>query len=303
MHRRRTIHLARVTSALLAATTVTAGLAPAAFAGDVKKCPPGSTASWCLGGTTGGGGTGGGTGGQPGTPGPPTKPPPCGWEAVPASVVLPWLKSTSGAVEDGPPPPGADVTWQAWCYREASGGGTYGGPFRWVLVATPQTVAAGLAQQIRGTVPEPEVRTDPPAGTAAVVGVPVFVDITNWQGTIVRHGTLVGIGVTVVATPSVIVDAGDGTNPHTCDGPGRLYDPAAGDLWAQADAAGACTLTYAKRTGVSGRPGTWASTATVRWTITWSSTDGDGGIFPDVDRTITLPRQVHEVQTIVTSGG
>ena len=118
-----------------------------------------------------------------------------------------------------------------------------------------------------------------------------------------RHGTLVGVGVTVVATPTVLVDPGDGSGAHTCDGPGRRYDPSAGDLWAQAHAPGACTLTYAKRTGAGGRPTAWPSTVTVRWTFTWTSTDGGGGTFPAVDRTVAVPRQVHEIQTIVTSGG
>ena len=82
----------------------------------------------------------------------------------------------------------------------------------------------------------------------------------------------------------------------------RRYDLAAGDLWAQASQSSACTFTYGMRSGIEARPDKWPSTVTVRWTITWSSTDGGGGTFPTVDRTVAIPRAVREVQTIVTSG-
>lgn len=311
MFLRRKSHAARLAAVtlVLVATISAFGATPTvrvASAGSVHDCPTGSTASWCLGGSAGGevdgrGGHGGQTGGPPGTGGPPSKPPPCGWETVPASVVAPWLK-LPGAVENGTPPPGTQVIWQAWCFNEASGGGTYGGPYRWVATQTPQTTAAALAQQIEGTMPAPSVATDPPAGTAAVVGVPVFITVTNWQGAIVRHGTLVGVGVTVVATPTVVIDPGDGNASKQCSGAGKRYEPTAGDLWVQASQSTACTFTYGKRSGVDGRPDKWPSTVTVRWTITWSSTDGGGGAFPTVDRTVAVPRAVREVQTIVTLG-
>jgi hypothetical protein len=193
------------------------------------------------------------------------------------------------------------VSWQAWCFKEASGG-MYGGPFRWVLVATPQTVAAGLYRQVKGTVPEPVVVTSPPAGVAAIVGVPMFVSVSNWRGPITRTGNLLGVGVTVVATPTLVIDPADGSPTVTCAGGGRPYEPGGGELWRQATSPDACTHTYEHRTGVEGHPAKWPTTVTVRWSITWSASDGEGGSFPVVDRSVSLARAVREVQSIVESG-
>src|SRR5699024_8771367 len=89
---------------------------------------------------------------------------------------------------NGVPPEGDDVAWQRWC----PGGPTVGrfNPYRWVPAGedvaaeapspTAEDVALMLRESVEGRVPEPVVVTSPPVGVDAVVGVPVFVEVTNW---------------------------------------------------------------------------------------------------------------------------
>jgi hypothetical protein len=171
-------------------------------------------------------------------------------------------------------------------------------------VITPIDVATGVYQQMQGRMPAPVVESDPARGVASIVAVPVFVTVTNWRPAFAVTRTLAGIVVTVRATPTLVFASGEpGAGVQTCAGPGRLFDPHRGSLWAQAALPDACTHTYLHRTGVDGRPNAWPGSVTVQWTITWSAGDGTGGSFPLVNRTVPLPRAVSEVQAVVVPGG
>lgn len=300
----------RLVLAALCLTTVGAawGDPPPDLIDECDVAPGPDRPDWCL------------DQGQPGTPGDPdpvglpqqpNRPddaPPCGWVTVPTGVVP--LHSTRPVhLTNGRPPEGVEVIWQGWCYDAPDfPAADFRGPFRWLpvgdpVLVTPADVAAGIYESMQGRMPDPAVVSSPPAGADAVVGVPVFVTVTNWQPEIVERGTLLGDTVTVTATAQLMLNSGEsGAAASTCAGPGSRYDPALGDIWVQAAAPGACTLTYERRTGVSGRPEQWASTVTVRWSITWSASSGESDVFPAVDRTVPLPRSVDEVQAIVIGG-
>jgi hypothetical protein len=279
--------------------------APAAHAEGLDPCAA-SSADWCLGSEQGGGSsTGGGRssggGGDPASDA-------CGWETVPAEVVPPASSTRPVILANGRPPEGQAVVWQAWCYSRRVALQQFRGPFRWLPAGdaaslTAEDVARAAYDRLKGRMPTPEVVTTPPPGVEAVVDVPVFVTITNWQTEIVDGGDLLGNAVTVRATPALLVDPAEpGASAFECSGPGRPYDPAGGDLWQQAAADGACTHTYRHRTDVDGRGQEWPSTVTVRWTITWSADSGEGGTFPAVNRTVSIPRSVDEVQAVVVEG-
>ena len=264
---------------------------------------------WCLDREEPGGGTAPPTS-TPGDPGPGGEPT-CGWVAVPAEVVPSPTSSRPYELTNGRPPEGLEVVWQGWCYDPGPDAPQdFRGPFRWLPAGEPvptltlEDVAGDAYERLEGRMPEPVVVTSPPAGTDAVVDVPVFVQVTNWQAELVETGDLLGDGVTVRATPVVVFESGEpGSAPVVCDGPGRAYDPAAGDLWDQAAAPGSCTVTYRQRTGVEGRPTAWSSVVTVRWSIEWSSESGGRGVFPDVSRPLAIARGVDEVRSVVVSGG
>lgn len=274
---------------------------------DIDECED-STAQWCLEqGTEGAVPTPVGSG-SPGS-GPSSEAPPCGWVTIPAERI-PSANSTRPAIyTNGRPPEGLEVIWQGWCYRPPSLGSDFRGPFRWLPVTealevpTAEEVAEDAYEAVKGRVPELSVVTNPPFGVDAVVDVPVFVTATNWAAEIVETRPLLDDIVTVRATPELVVDPAEpGVGPVTCQGAGRPYDPAGGDLWAQAAAPGGCTYAYQQRTGVDGRPEQWPSTVVVRWSIAWSATTGESGVFPAVEQSVSIARGVSEVQSVLVEG-
>lgn len=294
-----------IASALLIPMVVLLGQSRAAA--DIDECLD-RASHWCL---EQGESGGGGPVSTPPSGGRPTGERPCGWVTVPADVVPPATTSRPVILTNGRPPEGEDVIWQGWCYKQRPGSPVYyfQGPFRWLPVGDPaavvtlEDVAADAYEAIQGRMPEPTVVTSPPAGVDAVVDVPVFLTVTNWQVELVETGDLLGDVVTVRATPALVFSpAESGAEAVVCSGPGRVYDAALGDLWAQAAAPDACTYTYRHRTGVDGRPVEWPSVLTVRWSISWTSESGDGGVFPVVDRSEPIPRGVGEVQAVVVPG-
>jgi hypothetical protein len=236
---------------------------------------------------------------------------PCGWATIPAEAVPSPSSLSPVVLTNGLPPPGTAVTWQGWC-TDVNSRVDVGasGPYRWLPadapppVPTPAEIALSAYQAIQGRIPDPVVATNPPVGVDGVVNVPVFVTMTNWQAELVETRDLLGNTVTVRATPEMVVSAAEPSGEmRVCPGGGRPYDPAAGDMWVQASAPGACAVTYQRRTGVEGRPDRWPSTVTVRWSISWSATSGESGLFPVVERSVSIARGVGEVQTVVVSGG
>ena len=75
----------------------------------------------------------------------------------------------------------------------------------------------------------------------AIVGVPVFVDVTNWTGVVAESECAGGMCVTVTATPSLTFIPGETRSSSVgCAGSGSRYDPDGGSAEAQASEDGAC---------------------------------------------------------------
>lgn len=198
-----------------------------------------------------------------------------------------------------PPPEGVTVVWQSW--ECSDGSATFA--FRWVMPATPANLAAIARGQLLGTMPQPSVSSSPPVGTASIVKVPVFVEVTNWTGVVTDSVCAAGLCVTVTATPALTFSPGEtGSSPIACAGSGTRYDPDGGSTESQASADGACAYAYRFRTGVDDRPAAWPGSVSVTWTITWTASTGASGSLPAVTRSTLLPRAVREVQTVVVRG-
>lgn len=225
----------------------------------------------------------------------------CGWELVTEEFGDGTsLEAIGGRVIDRRPSPDVETAIYSWCG---------GSPFLLEAVedapvVTAEDVAEEAYEAIQGRMPDPVVETSPPAGENAIIDVPVFVTVVNWDDELVETRELGGDTVTVTATPQLLLDSGEpGSAEKTCPGPGQSYDPDGDDLWSQAAAPDACTHAYSARTGVDGRSDEWQTSVTVRWSITWSATSGEGGTFPDAVRSEAVPRGVDEVQAVVTAEG
>lgn len=286
----------RVTSSLVAelllvaavAATLTRAGAPRASAAP-QACPP--TFDWCIGD--------GEPAPEPGParPRPEEEPRGCGeeWRTVdpPDGDYVPYL---GGGIQ-GEPPPGAEVIWQVTFCATRFG---LTPMYRWLPVITPEIVANDLWVELSGTLPLPEVASDPALGVNAIVDVPVFVEVTNWTGTLNPTRCEAGFCVSVTVTPTLVYRPGEPGAPSiSCAGSGTRYDPEGPDIEEQAAAPGACAYAYRQRTGTADRPDAWPASVSVTWNITWTSTAGNGGSLPAVTRTTAAPRGVDEVQTVV----
>lgn len=221
----------------------------------------------------------------------------CYWVTIPDD--LSWDPTIWFDFDLTPPPEGVTVVWQSW--ECSDGSATFA--FRWVMPATPANLAALARGQVVGMMPQPSINSSPPVGTASIVEVPVFVEVTNWTGVITDSACAGGLCVTVTATPQLtFTPAETGSPPITCAGSGTRYDPDGAPIDEQASAEGACAYAYLLRTGVEGRPTEWQGSVSVTWTISWTASTGASGSLPAVTRTTSLPRAVREVQTVVVRG-
>jgi hypothetical protein len=197
------------------------------------------------------------------------------------------------------PPEGISVVWQD---RSCSDGSSEPG-LRWVIPATRANLAAIARGRIARDFAAPSVATTPAEGVAAIVGVPVFVAVTNWTGVVSDASCAGGMCVTVTAEPQLVVGSGEpGSGPLRCSGPGSVYSPRQGAPADQAAAPGVCALVYQRRTGIEGRPEAWLGSVSVTWTVTWTSSTGDAGVLVPVTLSAALPRAVEEVQTVLVGG-
>jgi hypothetical protein len=169
---------------------------------------------------------------------------------------------------------------------------------------TPEEIAAGLLLEAEAQMHAPQIAADPPEGTPAVITLPVFVQVTNWEGEFqIGPRCVLGVCVTLTATPTLTFDPGEpGSSPIECDPPGTRFDPNGPDPEVQASAPGACAHAYQARTGADGRPDEWPGEVSVTWEVAWTAGDAGDTLEP-MTLSTPLPRAVDEVQTVVRNGG
>jgi len=254
----------------------------------IRRDPQGYCLEWDV-TTPGTPGTPGGSGGGPA--------PECYWVTIDDELPEDPTIFVDFGLEE--PPDGVPILWQSW--ECSDGRATFN--FRWVIAPTPGALAETVRGRLIGQLPQPVVESSPPAGTASIIGVPVFVTVVNWTGVVTQTECAGGLCVTVTATPQLTFRPGEPGAPTVqCAGSGTRFAPDAGTPEAQASSPGACTWTYTTRTGANGRPSAWPGQASVSWTISWTATTGASGSLAAVTRSTDVPRPVAEVQTVIEGG-
>ena len=254
----------------------------------IRRDPQGYCLEWDV-TTPGTPGTPGGSGGGPA--------PECYWVTIDDELPEDPTIFVDFGLEE--PPEGVPILWQSW--ECSDGRATFN--FRWVIAPTPGALAETVRGRLIGQLPQPVVESSPPAGTASIIGVPVFVTVVNWTGVVTQTECAGGLCVTVTATPRLTFRPGEPGAPTVqCSGSGTRFAPDAGTPEAQASSPGACTWTYTTRTGANGRPSAWPGQASVSWSISWTATTGASGSLAAVTRSTDVPRPVAEVQTVIEGG-
>jgi hypothetical protein len=210
-----------------------------------------------------------------------------------------------------PQPPASDPIWSG----HPSGSGrvymrvcpmTKSGPISvmvWVANgARPPTVTpAQLAREALASLrlPAPTFQRSPDAGNSDQ-GVPyTWVNLWTWYWTspaswqVLSRRVAVGpVWAQVTATPTELVfDPGDGAAAVSCPGPGRPWRTSDGN---GQPSGGGCGYIYR---GVSVN-GPLTATVSIRWTVTWTGSQGTGGTLPVMATEAASTFAVQQIQAV-----
>lgn len=160
---------------------------------------------------------------------------------------------------------------------------------------TPQMLAAQAVREL--VLPLPQVRTAPPRGRPAMVGVPQWFWLYGdgqWRP-MAKRVQAGDVWAEVVASPHrLVVSPGAGLPDVVCQGPGSAYDPHRPPK----DQQSGCTYLYERSS--AGRPGgRYRVSVTVVWGATWRGSGGAGSTLAPISRTTSFPLPVAEAQALV----
>ena len=177
----------------------------------IRRDPQGYCLEWDV-TTPGTPGTPGGSGGGPA--------PECYWVTIDDELPEDPTIFVDFGLEE--PPEGVPILWQSW--ECSDGRATFN--FRWVIAPTPGALAETVRGRLIGQLPQPVVESSPPAGTASIIGVPVFVTVVNWTGVVTQTECAGGLCVTVTATPQLTFRPGEPGAPTVqCSAPEATRSP------------------------------------------------------------------------------
>lgn len=242
-----------------------------------------------------------GSPGSPGTPGGPG-----GGPAGPGGYAI--RTTCTLAPPGGMTPPYPAPAGQVWMRTVCTSIGLYGtaaAPGGLILVPTGSTTTApGVSPQevlqmalAQLNVPAPAVSTAPPRGHDALVGLPEWFWVTNWQA--IHIGLAVGpVSAKVTAVPERLTfSPGGGLPSVSCRGPGRPYNrkrPASAQH-------SACSYTY-RQSSAQQPGGVYTASVSVTWAATWTTSDGAGGaVNPPLQVQTTFALPVAEGQALVST--
>ena len=212
---------------------------------------------------------------------------PCSWHVVTSILVTPGPSSGPVTVRtrDGID----DVLYVRRCPTGQS--------LHWIPQTTSSRVAQHSENKVSRLVNMLLIKTAPPSNKMVVnVGTWFWVPRAVWKSVSVTAyiPTSVGpISVTTTARPtSLIYSPGDGHDPVTCAGPGTPWSSSRGD-----NDTSDCMYTYtsASHTRASG---TYAANTAIKWSVSWRSNLGVGGLLPSIRTGLTTPVRVLEMQAL-----
>jgi hypothetical protein len=166
--------------------------------------------------------------------------------------------------------------------------------------------AQALAQEAvnRLPLPLPSAEHNPAGDAVTNLAVWWWVPAAQWR-TLSQRTSAGPVWAQVTARPvSSTWDAGDGSEPLLCQGPGRPYDPDASPEAQSPD----CSYTYPRssagqpQTGPEANDRFFTVRVTVVWQVSWTGSGGTGGVLPPISRTSSFRLRVQDRETVVTEG-
>ena len=170
-------------------------------------------------------------------------------------------------------------------------GASFGVDFEWVDT-TDGLRDLVLEARERLVLPYPAPEFAPPGSTVrTLVGVDTWFWIPERQWRELRESATAGtLTVSVIATPvRTSFDPGNGESPVVCLGPGVAWEQGAES---------ACSYTYQWVSALH-PDGMWPATVAVTWEVTWSATNGQGGVLEAFDLVADAPMNVEQAEVVV----
>ena len=171
----------------------------------------------------------------------------------------------------------------------------------WFADIDPGAVAAATWDRDKAKIPKPSLGLSPPLSSLIVrFDTWLWTDPASFAPVSVSSSvqTINGpLSATVTAEPlRLVFDPGEpGSAPVVCVGPGQPWLPIYGD-----DAESACMYSYRHSSEIE-PSGTFTARWSTVWRVTWTSSNGGGGVLADEYLTTTeMALTVKEVQVLVT---
>jgi hypothetical protein len=212
---------------------------------------------------------------------------PCSWHVV--TSITPTPGPSSGPITIRSRNGIDDVLYVRRCPTDQS--------LHWIPQTTSSRVAQHSESKVSRLVNMLLIKTAPPSNKMVVnVGTWFWVPRSVWKSVSVTAyiPTSVGpISVTTTAIPtSLIYSPGDGNKAVTCKGPGTPWSQSRGD-----NDTSNCMYTYTSASHTR-QAGTYAANTAIKWTVTWRSNLGIGGLLPSIRTGLTTSVRVLEMQAL-----
>ena len=212
---------------------------------------------------------------------------PCSWHVV--TSITPTPGPSSGPITIRSRDGIDDVLYVRRCPNNQS--------LHWIPQTTSSRVAQHSESKVSRLVNMLLIKTAPPSNKMVVnVGTWFWVPRSVWKPISVTAYIPTSAGpitVTTTARPtSLIYSPGDGNKEVTCKGPGTPWSQSRGD-----NDTSNCMYTYrsASHTRTSS---TYAANTAIKWTVTWRSNLGIGGLLPSIRTGLTTRVRVLEMQAL-----
>jgi hypothetical protein len=171
--------------------------------------------------------------------------------------------------------------------------------WRWLRAARVGDVVASVASEVRRRLPTPRGRFSPDLTVGAVARLPLWFAVPGQWSAVSVSAQVPGASVTVTATPTVLrFDAGDGSPPVSCAGPGPVFVPG----MPEPSRPPACSYTYRNASTVARDGQAWPATLAVDWTVTWAASNGDHGDLAGLTAKTQVPVVVREIEAVERAG-
>ncbi|WP_238427990.1 hypothetical protein [Frankia nepalensis] len=172
--------------------------------------------------------------------------------------------------------------------------------WQWFTLANVPGLRTSAVDDVGRRLPLPVPVLSPDLARGLVVNVATWFAAPAGQwAPVTGTAEALGLSVSVTALPvELVFDPGDGTAPVSCAGPGATFDASAPPPAAAPD----CSYIYRDASTAAPNGRFWPASLSIRWSVTWTASDGQTGALDPLITTTPIEAVVHEYQALERNG-